>query len=196
MIRRIIEISNPARLSLKNRQMVVEREGFKSVSIPVEDMGVLILDHPAITHTQGLLNACFKYNVAVLVCNEKHLPGALLLPLEGNSLHSRIIAHQSRVKEPTRKRLWQAIVQAKIREQAKVLLHVTKDSASLLAYAKRVKSGDTGNVEALASRIYWQRLFGVAFPRDFNAPGINSFLNYGYAVMRAAVARAIVTLLC
>ncbi|MEP9411153.1 MAG: type II CRISPR-associated endonuclease Cas1 [Candidatus Brocadia sp.] len=153
MIKRIIEISNPARLSLKNRQMVVEREDCKSVSIPVEDMGVLILDHPAITHTQGLLNACFEYNIAVIICNEKHLPGAILLPLEGNSLHSRTIAQQSQIKEPTRKRLWQAIVQAKIREQAKVLLRVTGDSAPLLAYAKRVKSGDTENVEALASRI-------------------------------------------
>jgi CRISPR-associated protein Cas1 len=192
MIKRIIEISNPAQLSLKNRQMAVEREGFDSTTIPIEDIGILILDHPQITHTQGLLVACAENNVAVLVCNAKHTPCAILLPLEGNSLHSKTIAQQVQITEPTRKRLWQAIVQAKIREQAKVLLHATGDSKPLSAYAKRVKSGDPENIEAQASRIYWQRLFGVAFRRDFDAPGINSLLNYGYAVMRAAVARAIV----
>ncbi|TVM03530.1 MAG: type II CRISPR-associated endonuclease Cas1 [Candidatus Brocadia sp. WS118] len=193
MIKRIVEISNPARLSLKNRQMVVEREGFDSATVPVEDMGVLILDHPQITHTQGLLAACAENNVALLVCSEKHLPCAILLPLEGNSLHSRTIAQQAQVTEPTRKRLWQAIVQAKIREQAKVLLKATGDGNPLPAYAKRVKSGDTENVEAQASRIYWQRLYGPAFRRDFDAPGINRLLNYGYAVIRASVARAIVS---
>lgn len=193
MIKRIVEISNPARLSLKNRQMVVEREGLDLATVPIEDMGVLVLDHPQITHTQGLLAACAENNVALLVCSGKHLPNAVLLPLEGNSLHSRTIAQQAQVTEPIRKRLWQAIVQAKIREQAKVLLHATGDGNPLPAYAKRVKSGDTENIEAQASRIYWQRLYGPAFRRDFDAPGINRLLNYGYAVIRAAVARAIVS---
>lgn len=91
MIKRIVEISNQARLSLKNQQMVIDREGFEPATVPVEDMGVLILDHLAITHTQGLLTACFENNVAVLVCNAKHTPGAILLPLEGNSLQSKTI---------------------------------------------------------------------------------------------------------
>ena len=192
MIKRIVEISNPARISLKNRQMVVDREGFESVSVPIEDMGILILDHVAVTHTQGLLTACFENNVAVLLCNAKHLPGGILLPLEGNSLHSRTIAQQVKITEPTRKRLWKSIVQAKIREQAKVLLHATGDSSPLPAFATRVKSGDTENLEAQAARIYWQRLFGQTFRRDPDGAGINTLLNYGYAVMRAAVARAIV----
>lgn len=193
MIKRIIEISNPTRLFLKNQQMVVDREGFESVSVPVEDMGILILDHAAITHTQGLLNACFKHNVAVLICDEKHLPGGILLPLEGNSLHSRTIAQQAQITEPTRKRLWQAIVKAKIREQAKVLLYTTGDNNPLSTYAARVKSGDPDNYEAQAARIYWQKLFGQTFRRNPDGSGINILLNYGYAVMRAAVARAIVS---
>ncbi|HHT9159439.1 MAG: hypothetical protein A3D13_07480 [Planctomycetes bacterium RIFCSPHIGHO2_02_FULL_40_12] len=193
MIKRIVEISNPALLSLKNQQMVVDREGFESATVPIEDIGVLILDHPQISHTQGLLAACSENNVAVLICNMKHLPGGILLPLEGNSLHSRTIAQQAQITEPTRKRLWQAIVRAKIREQAKVLLHATGDSSPLPAFATRVKSGDPDNIEAQAARIYWQRLFGSTFRRDYEAPGINSLLNYGYAVMRAAVARAIVS---
>ncbi len=192
MIKRIVEIGNSARLSLKNRQMVVEREGFESATVPIEDMGILILDHPTIIHTQGLLAACAENNAAVLICNAKHLPGAILLPLEGNSLHSRTIAQQVQTTEPTRKRLWQAIIQAKIREQAKVLLHATGDNNPLPAYAKRVRSGDTENLEAQAARIYWQRLFGQTFHRDPDGNGVNTLLNYGYAVMRAAVARAIV----
>ena len=192
MIKRIVEISNPARLLLKNQQMVVDREGFESVSVPIEDMGILILDQTAITHTQGLLTACFENNVAVLICNAKHTPGGILLPLEGNSLHSRTIAQQVQITEPIRKRLWQTIVRAKIREQAKVLLHATGDNAPLPAYAAKVKSGDPDNLEAQAARIYWQKLFGQTFCRDPDVSGINSLLNYGYAVMRAAVARAIV----
>ncbi|MCK6467739.1 MAG: type II CRISPR-associated endonuclease Cas1 [Candidatus Brocadia sinica] len=193
MIKRIVEISNPARLSLKNQQMVVDREGFDLAAVPIEDIGVLILDHPQITHTQGLLAACSENNVALLVCSEKHLPSAILLPLEGNSLHSKIIAQQAQVTEPTCKRLWQAIVRAKIREQAKALLLSTGDDSPLPAYAKRVKSGDTENIEGQAARIYWQKLFGQDFRRDPKTPGINILLNYGYAVMRAAVARAIVS---
>lgn len=192
MIKRIVSISNPARLSHKNRQMVVEREGYISETVPVEDMGVLILENPAISHTQGLFTLCAECNVAVIFCNRKHLPTAILLPLESNSLHSRTIAKQSNMSQPLRKRLWQAIIKAKINEQAKVLLATTSEDSSLPAYAARVKSGDPQNIEAQAARIYWQRLFGEKFRRDKNGNGINVLLNYGYAIVRAAVARAIV----
>lgn len=193
MIKRIVEISNPVRLTIKNRQMVVDRDGFESVAIPIEDLGILILDHPALTHSQGLLTACLENNVVVLSCDKKHLPSAVLLPLDGNSLHSKTIAEQIQITEPTRKKLWQSIVQAKIREQAKVLLDATGDSHPLPALASRVKSGDPENLEAQAARIYWQKLFGDDFRRNPDAAGINSLLNYGYAIMRAAVARAIVS---
>lgn len=192
MIKRIIEISNPARLSLKNQQIVVERDGFETKTVPIEDIGILILDHPQISHTQGLLEACSENNVALIICNRRHLPSAVLLPFEGNSLHTKTIAQQIQMTEPTRKRLWQTIVRAKIREQAKVL-HRTTGKNTLSTYAAKVRSGDPENIEAQASRIYWQRLFGNDFRRNYDAPGINSLLNYGYAVMRAAVARAIVS---
>lgn len=192
MIKRIVEISAPARLSLKNRQMVVEREGFPAAAVSIEDLGVLILDHWQISHTQGLLAACHENNTAVVLCDAKHLPCAILMPLEGNSLHTKAIAEQIKIKEPTRKRIWQAVVQAKIREQAKVLTVCARNANPLPAYAERVRSGDPENLEAQAARIYWQRLFSPAFRRDRDAPGINSLLNYGYAVMRAAVARSIV----
>ncbi|MBI5893695.1 MAG: type II CRISPR-associated endonuclease Cas1 [Deltaproteobacteria bacterium] len=193
MIKRIIEISNPARLSLKNQQMVVEREGFETTTVPIEDLGVLILDHPAVSHTHGLLTACSENNVAVVICDRKHMPSAVFLPLDGNSLHSKTIAEQIQIKEPTRKRLWQEIIQAKIRGQSKVLHQAVGDGSPLPQFAARVRSGDPENLEAQASRIYWQKLFGPDFRRDPDGSGINILLNYGYAIMRAAVARAIVS---
>ena len=193
MIKRIIEISSPARLSLKNQQMVIDRDGFETTTVPIEDIGILISDHPQTSHTQGLLAACFENKAAVIICDRRHMPSAVFLPLDGNSLHSKTIAKQIQIKEPTRKRLWQEIIQAKIREQAKVLQNTVGDNHPLPSYAERVKSGDPDNMEAHAARIYWQKLFGSDFRRDPDGTGVNIFLNYGYAVMRAAVARAIVS---
>ena len=192
MIKRIVEISNPSYLYMRNLQMVIERDGAEIGSVPIEDLGVLILDHPAITHTQALLTACFENNVVTLVCDNKHLPSAILLPLDGHTLHSKTLGQQIAATEPACKRLWQRVVQAKIREQAKVLHSATGDDKPLNAYAAKVKSGDPDNIEAQAARIYWQRLFGKSFRRDPDTPGINAMLNYGYAVMRGAVARAAV----
>lgn len=192
MIKRTIEISSPARLSLKNQQMVIDRDGLESATVPIEDMGVLILDHPQISHSQGLLSACAENNVAVIVCNSKHLPVAVLTPLEGNSLHTKTITQQVQISGPIRKQLWKAIVQTKIRAQAKALDSVSAESHPLHVYASRVKSGDPDNMEAQAARIYWHKLFGEEFQRDYEASGINALLNYGYAVVRAAVARAVV----
>jgi CRISPR-associated protein Cas1 len=192
MIKRIVEISNPAYLHLRNRQMVIEREDAVVGTVPVEDLGMLILDHSGITHTQALLTACSENNVVVLVCDSKHLPSAILLPLDGHTLHSKTLGQQIAATEPTCKRLWQHVVQAKIREQAKVLHSATGNDTPLRAYAAKVKSGDPENIEAQAARIYWQRLFGPEFRRNSDTPGINAMLNYGYAVMRGAVARAVV----
>lgn len=192
MIKRIVEISNPARLTLKNQQMVINRDGFEAATVSIEDLGVLILDHPAISHTQGLLTACSNNNVAVVICDSKHTPATVILPLESHNLHTSIISKQAEITEPIRKRLWQIIIKAKIMEQAKVLNLAIGDDRPLSVYAARVKSGDPENIEAQAARIYWQKLFGNEFRRDRNAAGVNALLNYGYAIVRAAVARAIV----
>ena len=192
MIKRIVEISNPAFLHLRHRQMVIEREGQEPASVPVEDLGVLILEHPAISLTQALLAACWQNNAVVVLCDAKHLPGAILMPLAAHSLHSKTIALQTGMKQAARKQLWRAIVQAKIREQASVLRAATGDSGPLEALAARVRSGDPDNLEARAARYYWPQLFGKEFRRRPEEPGINSLLNYGYAIMRAAVARAVV----
>lgn len=191
MIKRIVEISGPARLCLNRGQMVVERSGIDPEAVPVEDIGVLILDHPGIVHTQGLLAACFEHNAAVLVCDSRHLPAAMFLPFEANSLHARVVALQSSVSVPIKKRLWKSIVRAKIAGQAETLRLAGKDPGPVFNFAKRVRPGDPENIEAQAARLYWQRLFGPDFRRDREKKGVNAFLNYGYAVVRGAIARAI-----
>ncbi len=189
---RIVEISSPARLSLKNRQMEVVAD-LSETTVPIEDIGVLILDHPAIIHTQALLRACFENKTAVIFCCARHLPGGLLLPIEGNTLHGKTVAVQVRMGLPLRKRLWRDIVRAKIICQSRVLEGAGKDAGPLQDFTKRVRSGDPENIEAQAARFYWQRLFGDDFRRDRDEEGINALLNYGYSVIRAASARAIVS---
>lgn len=191
MIKRIIEISGPARLCLRKGQMVVDRYGCDQETVPVEDIGVLILDHPCISHTQGLLAACFEQNAAVMVCDAKHLPSAMFLPFGAHTLHSKVVAMQSTVSAPVRKRLWKSMVCSKISGQAKAIRLSGNDPGPLDAFAARVRPGDPDNIEAQAARFYWQRLFGADFRRDHEEGGINALLNYGYAIVRGAVARAI-----
>lgn len=192
MIKRIVEVGNPARLSLANQQLVIERQKQETVTVPVEDLGLLILDHQGIAHTQAVFTACWKHNVLVLICDDKHLPGAVLLPLDSHSLQSKTMAQQIEITEPSRKRLWQTIVRAKINGQAKTL-QTAKDSAGPLpALAEKVRSGDPSNVEAQAARFYWQQLFGTGFRRGNEEETINGLLNYGYAIVRAGCARALV----
>jgi len=192
MIKRIVEIGSPARLSLANQQLVIERQGQDTATVPVEDLGLLVLDHQGIAHTQAVLSACWKRNVHVLLCDDKHLPGAVLLPLDSHSLQSRTMTQQIKISEPVRKRLWQAIIRAKINGQARTL-HAAKGTAGPLpALTGKVRSGDPSNVEAQAARFYWQQLFGEEFRRGNDEEHLNGLLNYGYAIVRAACARALV----
>ena len=160
MIKRVIEISGTASLTLKNKQLVVERDGFEIETVPVEDIGVLILDNREITASQALLSACFEANAAVIVCDHRHMPSAVFMPLEGNSLHSKTLAGQISADEPSKKRLWQNIISAKVRAQAKTLALTGIDAGHLLALSKNVrrrsenvKSARTGkNSSALTER--------------------------------------------
>lgn len=192
MIKRIIEISNPSFLSIKNKQLLIEQDSEVKGQIPIEDLGVLILSNPAITVTQQALMACWQNNTVVVGCDERFMPGAVLIPLDGHSLQAKTLQLQIDAKEAVKKRLWAEIVRAKIREQVKVLKSVNRDATGISHYPAKVKSGDPENVEAQAARIYWLRLFGEGFRRDRDDPGVNALLNYGYAVMRSAVARAVI----
>ncbi len=132
MIKRVVDISEPSYLHLAHRQLIIEQKGQEVGQIPVEDLGVLILQNPAIVATQALLLACQQNNVAVVLCDERHLPYSVLLPLtEANCLHSKIIRQQVAVSLPTRKRLWQQIVRQKIASQAIVLKRLNKNAVAL-----------------------------------------------------------------
>lgn len=191
-MKRIVAIEQPARLSFRHRQLVIEGREDSPLQVPLEDLGVLVIDHAAVIHTQPLLVACTEANVVVVFCDGKHQPCAILTPLSGSTLHTRTLALQAALSKPARGRLWRMMIQSKITAQARVLKMVTGSDEPLKSYAGRVRNGDPDNVEAQAARLYWKRLFGPQFRRDPNADGINGFLNYGYAILRAAVARSIV----
>ena len=192
MIKRIIDISEAAYVRLKHQQLVIEKQSEIVGQLPIEDLGVLILQHPAIVLTQQLIVACQKNKVVIVFCDEKHLPYSLILPIgEGHTLHNKILKQQMAISEPTRKRLWQKIVQHKIKEQEQTLVMLNKESTRLSFLSTQVKTGDSGNCEATAAQAYWKLLFGKAFKRDADLDGVNSLLNYGYAIIRAAVARSV-----
>jgi len=192
MIKRIIDISEAAYLHLKNKQLLIDKQGETVGQVPIEDLGVLILQHPAIVLTQQVIIHCQKNKVVVIFCDEKHLPYSVILPIaESHSLPNKILKQQIAITEPTRKRLWQQIVQQKIIEQAKTLSALGKPTSRLDRIAAQVKKGDSSNCEAIAAQVYWRLLFGDDFRRNVDMEGINSLLNYGYSIIRAAVARSI-----
>jgi CRISP-associated protein Cas1 len=192
MIKRIIDISEASYIHLKHQQLLIDKQNEMVGQISIEDLGILILQHPAIVLTQQVIIACQKNKVVIIFCDEKHLPYSAILPIaDSNTLHNKILKQQINISEPTRKRLWQQIVQNKIRQQACTLILLGKDPVRLNRLANEVKTNDGGNCEATAAQAYWKLLFGREFRRDTNLEGINSLLNYGYAIIRAMVARAI-----
>lgn len=191
MIRRTVEVSTPSYLHVQHAQLVIERDGERAGQVPIEDLGVLLVDHSGAVLSEGLLAACAENDATVVFCDDKHLPSAVLLPLAGHSVQAETIRAQTAMSLPLRKRLWQQVVQAKIKAQAAVLREQTGSAAPLGAMIARVRSGDPDNVEAQAARAYWPRLFGPDFRRNRSAEGANALLNYGYSVLRAAAARAV-----
>lgn len=208
MIKRTLYFGNPAYLSVRLSQLEIRLpevennptlpDGFKSSAVkrvPIEDIGVVVLDNNRITVTQGALSALLDNNVAVISCDEHRMPSGLLLPLSGNTTQSERFRHQIEASQPLRKQLWQQTVQAKILNQSSVLYRVRKlDCGNMEAWARQVKSGDGDNLEGRAAAFYWQSLFGhiEGFRRDREGVAPNNMLNYGYAVLRAVVARSLV----
>lgn len=183
-------IQNPAKLNLSKGQLRLENDDGE-FTLPIEDITTLILESPQIVLTSTLLSECQDKGVAVLTCDKTHIPNGILLPFQPHSRQSRVARIQQSWSEPLRKRLWQRIVQVKILNQAICLdMNVGgNESSRLKAFVDRVGSGDPDNIEAQAARDYWPRLFGANFRRSGN-DNINEALNYGYAVVRAFVARS------
>lgn len=192
MIKKIVEISTPARLSVRHRQLLVAREGFPDALIPCEDVGLLLVEHPEVVYTHSMLTLLTEMGAAVVICGTNHLPSGLLLPMDGHHLQAERQWAQLAASEPLKKRLWQAVVCAKLRQQQALLRKLGHGENELEHLARRVRSGDPDNLEAQGARKYWPWLFGEDFRRDREGEPPNPILNYGYAVLRAAMARALV----
>lgn len=192
MIKRTLIFSSSARLYLKNKQLICEnRETGDVRSVPIEDIGFVVLENHEISITLPLLDAMTNNNVAVTICDNKHMPTSMLLNLDGNRVQTELFSGQIKAGVPLKKNLWQQTVTAKIRNQASLLNYYGLNHSELQAYVKDVKSGDTTNREGAAARIYWKRLFGDGFERNRYGVFPNNMLNYGYIVLRAAVARGL-----
>lgn len=190
---RVIEIHNEGYyLSAERGFMVVEKNSKdETQKIPLADIGVLILSGGGCAISTNLVLRLIEAGTGIVLCGANYHPAALVYPIEGHHAQSGRIRQQIDVSQPLQKRLWQSLVQAKIRHQAEVLSRWTGCDEGLVELARRVGSGDPDNKEAQAARRYWPVLFGKEFRRDPKAGGINTLLNYGYAVIRAQMARAV-----
>jgi len=185
-----VHLSQPARLSLADGQMVVDQaDGV--VRLPIEDVAWVVLDTPQASLTAGLLSACMDGGVAVIFTDRTHTPNGVALPFHGHHRQAAMAWKQTAMGAPLKKRLWQTIVRRKILNQSSNLAALGRDGAKVVAeMARHVGSGDPGNVEARAARHYWQNLFSD-FRREDGADRRNKLLDYGYAIVRSAVARAL-----
>jgi len=192
MIKRTLFFNNPYHLSTKLGQLLISnKETGELKTAPIEDLGFVVLDHRQITFTLGVMSELAANNTAVVICNEKHMPASMMFHLDTHQLQNERFRAQVQAAEPMKKQLWQQIIKSKIRNQAFVLHNQGRNSAALLKMATRVKSGDTANEEAQAARRYWPDLFGPDFKRERYGIPPNPSLNYAYAILRAAVARAL-----
>lgn len=193
MLKRTLAFTNSYHLSLKNQQMIIKAKSDSGscTSVPVEDIGFVILENQEISITMPLLNALTDNNAVVVVCSDKFMPNAMFMNLNSNSTQGESFRLQLSATEPLKKNLWKQIVEAKIRNQAALLRKLGKDGDLLRPYYQNVKSGDSDNREGVAAKIYWDELFDGRFVRYRTGPFPNELLNYGYTVLRAAVARSL-----
>jgi CRISPR-associated protein Cas1 len=197
MIKRTLYFGNPAYLRLKDKQLSIESmvDGeTKTATVPVEDIGMMVIDNPQVTLTSGLLQLLQENNVGLITCDYRHMPQSLLLPIEGNSIQQERYDDQLAASEPLKKQLWAQTVTQKIKNQASALDLLALRSDYLVPLHKNVKSGDSDNCEATAAVYYWQTIFRHVngFVRHREGPPPNNFLNYGYSILRGTMARSIV----
>ena len=194
MLNRVLEIAEENRyISLKRGFIVIQQGNQELGSVPLDDIAVLLLSAQGVTLTKNVINALSEKGCLTIFCGANYTPQSMVIPIASHTYFTKIIKTQINASEPFKKRVWQQIVIQKIKNQSLSLKFCKKEkfSLKLKEIAKTVKSGDTDNREAYAAKLYWKALFGDSFIRDKNGSGINAFLNYGYAIMRAGMARAI-----
>lgn len=193
MLKRALFFSTPFCLRLRDNQMIIHTKEMPDMqkSVPIEDIGFVILEHRQIDISLPLLNALSDNNVAVILCGDDFMPNAMLMNLDSNRTQGESFRTQIEASEPLKKGLWKQTVEAKIRNQAALLNKLGLDGDKLKPYYANVKSGDADNREGIAAKIYWSELFGSGFVRLRDGAEPNNLLNYGYTLLRAAVARSL-----
>lgn len=192
MVKRTLFFGSPCRLSLKNNQLVIEnKETGEIKKCPIEDLGYVVIEDQSVSITIPALNALSSNNTAVVFCDERRMPSSMLFNLDSNNVLAEVYKAQIEASAPMKKNLWKQIIMAKIENQARLLNELGKDGDALKPYYMNVKSGDADNREGIAARLYWKSLFGEEFFRSREGETPNDMLNYGYAILRAGMARAI-----
>lgn len=193
MTDRIIELSeNPVYLGIDTGRLMIKKADGQTSFIPLSDIAVVVCAHPAVTLTHNVLSELTQHGAMFLVCDGKRLPAGMVLPMDAHHLQAELFRMQVDASQPTRKRLWQQVVKAKIMSQARTLEMLYGDDSGLTALTSFVRSGDPDNIEGRAARRYWPQLFAdSSFTRDQDAENQNRLLNYGYMVTRAIIARAV-----
>ena len=192
MTKQTLMFVNPVSLSLRYNQLVIHLKGSEEeVTRPIEDIAVVVIENQAVQVTMPLLNALATQNVSVVICDDKAMPNAMLMPLETNNTQQETYRIQCEASQPTRKRIWRDLIEGKIRNQAAMLCRAGRQGDLLRPYYSNVLSGDSDNREGAAARIYWRELFGPTFVRSREGNQPNAMRNYGYALLRAATARAL-----
>ena len=194
MLKRALFFSTPFCLRLKDNQMIIHTKEMPDMQkrIPIEYIGFVVLEHQHTDISLPLLNALSDNNVAVILCGNDFMPNAMLMNLDSNKTQGESYRTQIEASEPLKKGLWKQIIEAKIRNQAALLNKLGKDGDRLKPYYTNVKSGDSDNREGIAAKIYWSELFGNGFIRLRDGVEPNNLLNYGYTLLRAAVARSLI----
>lgn len=193
MIKQTLMFTSPVYLSLKDRQLVITfKDNKDTVTRPIEDIGFLVIENPEVTISIPALNELADNNVSVVFCDKKKMPKTMLMTLEGNTTQQESYKYQMEASAPAKKNVWKQLVESKIRNQAQLLNKLGRNGDVLKQYYMNVRSGDTDNREGAAAREYWNRLFGDGFRREREGSPPNNLLNYGYTILRAAVARALI----
>lgn len=193
MVKRTLFFSHAVCLSVRHKQLVIfSKETQEETLVPIEDIGFVIVENALVSLTIPLINELTDNNCALIFCNEKHLPFSMTMPLDCNEIQSQLFSAQINAKLPVKKNCWKQIVEYKIKNQGLVLKKYDLNFARLVDFSKCVKSGDSTNMESQAAKFYWDNLFGKNWCRDRFGDFPNNYLNYGYAILRAVMARALV----
>ncbi|WP_100613414.1 type II CRISPR-associated endonuclease Cas1 [Confluentibacter citreus] len=190
MLKKTLLFSNKCSITSKLEQLVINSENTNK-TIPIEDIGFIVIDNPEIYISIPALNLLVENNASVIICNNSHVPNGMFLNLNSHHIQQEVFKTQIEASAPLKKQLWQQTVVEKIKNQGLLLEKITQNKNKFEYLSSKVLSGDTSNMEGVAANFYWKSFFDIDFKRERFGDYPNNFLNYGYAILRAATARAL-----